>query len=79
MIVEYAELINVNNEKSNNGNGHHVPIEINNANVESPGVGTFEIPTTPIKAAIHKQIETRTADGKRRITPMFIPLDQDVA
>lgn len=32
---------------------------------------------TPTKA-IHKQIETRTAEGKRRITPMFIPLQEDV-
>lgn len=30
-------------------------------------------PPTPQRAPINKQIETRTADGKRRITPMFIP------
>ncbi|KAI8116695.1 HIRA-like protein [Lucilia cuprina] len=34
--------------------------------------------STPIKA-INKQMETRTKDGKRRITPVFIPLNQDVA
>lgn len=34
--------------------------------------------TTPIKA-ISKQMETRTKDGKRRITPMFIPLNSDVS
>lgn len=28
-------------------------------------------------SAIKKQIETRTADGKRRITPVFIPVNQD--
>jgi protein HIRA/HIR1 len=28
---------------------------------------------TPMKGPINKQIETRTSDGKRRITPMFIP------
>lgn len=33
--------------------------------------------SSPMKQAIHKQIETRTKDGKRRITPMFIPLTQD--
>ncbi|XP_065366147.1 protein HIRA homolog [Calliphora vicina] len=33
---------------------------------------------TPVKA-INKQMETRTKDGKRRITPVFIPLNQDVA
>ncbi|XP_061396892.1 protein HIRA homolog [Musca vetustissima] len=32
--------------------------------------------TTPVKA-ISKQMETRTKDGKRRITPMFIPLNTD--
>lgn len=30
-------------------------------------------PPTPQRAPINKQIETRTPDGKRRITPMFIP------
>ncbi|XP_068087033.1 protein HIRA [Anabrus simplex] len=30
-------------------------------------------PLTPHKGPINKQIETRTSDGKRRITPMFIP------
>lgn len=29
--------------------------------------------TTPVKA-IEKQIETRRADGRRRITPMFVPI-----
>lgn len=33
--------------------------------------------SSPAKQAIHKQIETRTKDGKRRITPMFIPVSQD--
>ncbi|KAM7348901.1 histone cell cycle regulator-like protein [Cochliomyia hominivorax] len=33
--------------------------------------------STPVKA-ISKQLETRTKDGKRRITPVFIPLNQDV-
>lgn len=35
-------------------------------------------PVTPLKA-ISKQMETRTKDGKRRITPVFIPLNQDVS
>ncbi|KZC10950.1 PREDICTED: protein HIRA homolog [Dufourea novaeangliae] len=34
-------------------------------------------PTTPAKGPINKQIETRTSDGKRRITPMFIPPPSD--
>ncbi|XP_075159096.1 histone cell cycle regulator-like protein [Haematobia irritans] len=35
------------------------------------------VQTTPVKA-ISKQMETRTKDGKRRITPMFIPLNPEV-
>ncbi|XP_042235898.1 protein HIRA-like [Homarus americanus] len=35
-------------------------------------------PPTPQRAPINKQIETRTADGKRRITPMFIPPTEGV-
>lgn len=34
--------------------------------------------TTPAKGPINKQIETRTSDGKRRITPMFIPPPPDI-
>lgn len=33
--------------------------------------------STPIKGPINKQIETRTSDGRRRITPMFIPSAPD--
>ncbi|XP_071534897.1 protein HIRA isoform X2 [Panulirus ornatus] len=36
------------------------------------------VPSTPQRAPINKQIETRTADGKRRITPMFIPPTEGV-
>ncbi|CAD6211922.1 GSCOCG00003900001-RA-CDS [Cotesia congregata] len=32
---------------------------------------------SPIKAPINKQIEMRTSDGRRRITPMFIPPPPD--
>ena len=35
------------------------------------------VPATPIKGPINKQIETRTSDGRRRITPMFIPPTPD--
>lgn len=41
--------------------------------VQSPTTTT----TTPAKGPINKQIETRTSDGKRRITPMFIPPPSD--
>lgn len=73
LITEYAELVNVNQEKSLNSNGGTVHVMDNN-NIEV----LLNRPSTPIKAAIHKQIETRTADGKRRITPMFIPLDEEI-
>lgn len=35
--------------------------------------------STPVKGPINKQIETRTSDGRRRITPMFIPPPPDIA
>ncbi|KAK9501098.1 hypothetical protein O3M35_002210 [Rhynocoris fuscipes] len=34
-------------------------------------------PLTPTAVRAAKQIETRTSDGRRRITPIFIPLDHD--
>lgn len=74
MITEYAELVNVNHEKSLSSNGGTVHINMENNNMEV----LLDRPSTPVKAAIHKQIETRTADGKRRITPMFIPLDEEI-
>lgn len=88
MIIEYAELINVNNEKNSNSNMKFnintltaAPMELsmenNNLEMKNDGGSGDGRPLTPIKAAIHKQIETRTADGKRRITPMFIPLNQE--
>lgn len=51
--------------------------------ISSSGTGTSTntlttaINQSPAKQAIHKQIETRTKDGKRRITPMFIPINQE--
>ncbi|ROT76249.1 putative protein HIRA-like [Penaeus vannamei] len=41
--------------------------------LSSPVNSRRPAPPTPQRAPINKQIETRTADGKRRITPMFIP------
>lgn len=43
-------------------------VEINSSNQAS-------LPETPTKA-IRQQTETRRADGRRRITPMFIPLNE---
>lgn len=45
-----------------------------NTNLVHPPTTTT---TTPAKGPINKQIETRTSDGKRRITPMFIPPPSD--
>ncbi|CAL7946212.1 unnamed protein product [Xylocopa violacea] len=48
----------------------------------SPNISSVQPPTTttttPAKGPINKQIETRTSDGKRRITPMFIPPPSDI-
>lgn len=69
---------------NNNNNNNHIDlspnIEINSismpatVNTVPQAQATMATPTK----AIHKQIETRTAEGKRRITPMFIPLQEDV-
>ncbi|CAB3221414.1 unnamed protein product [Arctia plantaginis] len=39
----------------------------------SPSAGSSSILSTPLRP-MDRQIETRTSDGKRRITPVFIPL-----
>lgn len=101
MIVEYAELINNDNEKSNHsssnnksliqdigsvggGGGVTTEISVQNNNLEMLSVTPstvlpMQIGVLSPKPAIHKQIETRTADGRRRITPMFIPLSQELS
>ncbi|XP_073830443.1 histone cell cycle regulator-like protein [Musca autumnalis] len=56
---------------SSNGFGSH---EIFSQNSQTNASVTPQ--TTPMKA-ISKQMETRTKDGKRRITPMFIPLNTE--
>lgn len=80
MLIEYADLIDVN-EKSqskteNNVSNNHVEsedVEMTNQNTEPKPPSQTSTPTK----AITKQIETRRADGKRRITPMFIPMESD--
>lgn len=88
MLIEYAEFMTSTSDSQLNNNNH----SINNNHMDAmPNVEmNFEsVPTTTNAApqaqtattqmkAIHKQIETRTAEGKRRITPMFIPLQDDV-
>ncbi|EDS35707.1 histone transcription regulator [Culex quinquefasciatus] len=51
------------------------------AKAPEPGPSVFHpaiSQDSPPQRKIMKQIETKTADGKRRITPMFIPLNDDV-
>lgn len=75
-----TSILNNNNATNNN-------IVVNN-NKNPPQFGDVEMSTVPISTkstviqqnpiaakAIDKQIETRRADGKRRITAMFIPLN----
>lgn len=91
MIIEYAELVNVNADASSNQsataaltNGsaetttaQPTPAVENNNNIDLNRHGLLSVSPSTIKTAIHKQIESRTANGKRRITPMFIPLVDD--
>lgn len=84
MIIENAELLNVCKENVKPPQlfaTHSQNSEPNLSQTVTPP--TFATPTissnvtnSPHKA-IHKQIETRTSDGKRRITPMFIPLTEE--
>lgn len=81
MIIENADLLGVSMEKSRGP-----PVLIPSATVKEtppPAFKTPQVTTTPITQSpnkpILKQVETKTADGKRRITPMFIPLTEESA
>lgn len=82
IVLEYAELLNLNESTNEISNGLP-PIPVVAANmIEPKQIGAIDCvdeyePTTPMKAAITKQFETRAKDGRRRITPMFIPLEED--
>lgn len=75
VIIEYPELVNATKERPTINHSNDAKVDNN--------VAPEEMKSRPIanagppKTAIPKQIETRTADGKRRITPMFIPLNQE--
>lgn len=89
IVPEYSELFNVDDNKStadaitvtaNNINNNNLsnnknPTAFVDAEIIEISTQPAVIPQsiTPVKA-IEKQIETRRADGKRRITPMFVPL-----
>ncbi|XP_063222782.1 protein HIRA [Bacillus rossius redtenbacheri] len=64
-IVENPELLGFG---SKGDSGISAPVTNHVDSEEKPVV-----PQSPMKGPINKQIETRTSDGKRRITPMFIP------
>lgn len=79
MIIENADLLSTAMEKPRGP-----PVLIPNATIRdtpppAPKPAQVTIPSvisTPVKAIL-KQVETKTADGKRRITPMFIPLTDE--
>lgn len=89
IVPEYSELLNVDENKSAEAtilNNNNATNNNNTSNNKSPAqfgdveMSSVSISTKPatipiaIAKAIDKQIETRRADGKRRITAMFIPL-----
>lgn len=91
MIIEYAELINNDDKFASITDRNRSPtretteISVQNNNLEmlsiSPSAAALPMPAGVLspKPAIHKQFETRRADGRRRITPMFIPLSQELS
>lgn len=87
MVIEYSELLDTDENRSSaeaKAEGNLNSSNISNSKSETQIVED-EISARPVTAsqnqtptkAIHKQIETRRADGKRRITPMFIPLSNE--
>lgn len=84
MIIENSELLNVCNEKAKPPQLFPGSNETNSINTNKPSqttIPTISIPAQPVISSpnkpISKQIETRTSDGRRRITPVFIPLTED--
>lgn len=79
MIIENADLLSVAMEKPRGP-----PVLLPNVPVKDTPPPTFKTPQvasatiapSPNKPIL-KQVETKTADGKRRITPMFIPLTEE--
>lgn len=88
-LIEYAELLDerisqplettINGNNNSNSSKNNIDFDVEMKSVSKAPVSKPTLSpqaATPTKA-IHKQIETKMADGKRRITPMFIPLGQD--
>jgi protein HIRA/HIR1 len=86
MIIENADLLTVSKEKmkppqlfsmnSQPSNDSTNKIVIAQPKPITGTPGPSVIVASPNKPIL-KQIETRTVDGKRRITPMFIPLSEE--
>lgn len=87
IVPEYSELLNFDENKSSDTSILNNNNAVNN-NKNPPLFGDVEMSSVPVLTkptviqqsptaakAIDKQIETRRADGKRRITAMFIPLN----
>lgn len=80
MIIENSDLLSIASEKPRGP-----PTLLPMTPVKESTPVTFKapqvIPATPVVASpnkpILKQVETKTADGKRRITPMFIPMTEE--
>lgn len=79
MIIENAELLSVAMKPRG------PPVLIPTAQIKDTPPPAFKSPQVLTSSAnppshnkpILKQVETKTADGKRRITPMFIPLTEE--
>lgn len=81
MIIENADLLGVTMEKPRGP-----PVLLPSTPVKESPPATFKAPQISSTSAapspnkpILKQVETKTADGKRRITPMFIPLTDETS
>lgn len=79
MIIENADLLGVTMEKPRGPPVllPSIPVkETPPATFKAPQISSTSVAPSPNKPIL-KQVETKTADGKRRITPMFIPLTDE--
>lgn len=85
-VIEYAELLDTEEqgpmaEQQLQSNNNTAKPQTQFGSIETEAMPIFTksapIPTPTPTKAITEQSETRRADGKRRITPMFIPLSTE--
>ncbi|KAG8234852.1 hypothetical protein J437_LFUL014701 [Ladona fulva] len=69
-IVENPELLSLKEEAEKKAANDAASTPVSSGPTET---GSERPTVVPPKGPINKQIETRTSDGKRRITPMYIP------